>query len=119
MWSTHDYSLLTATSLNHSVHQAAWDPLTAYELTTVGAGIRFWLLEEDRRAKTCALKVLLDPVCMCWELLLCQVHEPELPVSLREACPDNVQFTSLSYGPDSLLYIATDSGELIGSLYIY
>ena len=57
VWSTHDYSLLTATTLDHPVHQAGWDPHTAYELTSVGGGLRFWLVEEDRSRRTCELKV--------------------------------------------------------------
>ncbi len=57
VWSTCDYSLLSATALHHhTVHQAAWDPLTAYELATVGTGLKFWLVEEDK-TRNWALKV--------------------------------------------------------------
>lgn len=57
VWSTHDYSLLSATSVDHAIHRAVWDPHTAYEFTSVGAGLRFWLVKEDRGGRTCELKV--------------------------------------------------------------
>ena len=57
VWSSHDYSLLSATTLNQPIHEARWDPHVAYEFTSVGAGLRFWLVEEDRGGRTCELKV--------------------------------------------------------------
>lgn len=62
LWSALDYSLLCATSLSHPLHTHHWDPYTAYEFTTVGAGqegggVSFWMLEEDMGGKKCQLKV--------------------------------------------------------------
>lgn len=59
VWSTHNYSLLSATTLDHSVHEAKWDPFVAYEFASVGTNIKFWLVEEDGGGKTCELKVCL------------------------------------------------------------
>ena len=52
VWSAHDYSLLVATNLEHTVNDVRWDPFTAYEFTTVGAGhcVSFWMIEEDQQA---------------------------------------------------------------------
>ena len=64
MWSTHNYSLLSATTLDHPVHEAKWDPYVAYEFTSVGTNIKFWLVEEDSGGKTCELKVC-GGLCFC------------------------------------------------------
>ena len=59
IWSSVDYSLLTATNLSLAAHELRWDPSTAYEFTTVGAGgsVIFWLLEEEPGGRGCKLKV--------------------------------------------------------------
>ena len=59
MWSSDDYSLLTATNLSQAAHELQWDPSTAYEFATVGAGgsVIFWLLEEELGGRGCKLKV--------------------------------------------------------------
>ena len=58
VWSTRDYSLLSVTAPSSPVHDACWDPFTAYELATVGAGghVAFWLLEQ-KRGREIELKV--------------------------------------------------------------
>ena len=51
VWSGGDFALLASSHLPWPVHELCWDPFTAYEFTTVGAGpsICFWLLmvEDD------------------------------------------------------------------------
>ena len=64
LWSAWDYSLLAATSCPHPIHAHCWDPHTAYEFVTAGAGesgggVCFWMVEEDMGGKKCQLKV-------CW-----------------------------------------------------
>ena len=62
LWSSRDYSLLAATSLSYPVHAHCWDPHTAYEFATVGAGqngggVCFWMVEEVMGGKECQFKV--------------------------------------------------------------
>ena len=60
VWSTTEYSLLTATSLSHSVNELCWDPSVAYKFATAGSEGRLclWLLEEGGgRGRECELKV--------------------------------------------------------------
>lgn len=59
LWSSQDYSLLTASTLASAVHEVQWDPYTAYEFTAVGAkaSISFWVVEEEMREGRYQMKV--------------------------------------------------------------
>ena len=59
LWSSQDYSLLTASTLTSAVHEVQWDPYTAYEFTAVGAkaSISFWVVEEEMREGRYQMKV--------------------------------------------------------------
>ena len=117
-----DYSLLGATSLSAPIHAHSWDPYTAYEFATVGAGqggggagggVSFWMLEEDMGGKKCQLKVVkIDEVTLSVTACL-QVHSPSLPEALLEtepSPPGALEFTSVCHGNQPMLFVGSSNG---------
>ncbi|EDV28238.1 uncharacterized protein TRIADDRAFT_20616 [Trichoplax adhaerens] len=82
VWSTNDHSVLAATQLTEPIHDLCWDPYTVNEFSSVGANgkIKFWLLDETNYT-----------------------------ISLNKS-NNCVDFTSVGYAGDSILYAATNSG---------
>uniref|UniRef100_A0A8C3RUN9 WD repeat-containing protein 90 n=1 Tax=Chelydra serpentina TaxID=8475 RepID=A0A8C3RUN9_CHESE len=90
LWNTHTYDLMSSTHFLESVHEVAFNPLSAGELACVGRGaVTFWLIEQ--RGADISLKV----------------H--------RAAIPDMVglvELTSLCYSTNYLLYSGTNTGQI-------
>ncbi|XP_064594375.1 WD repeat-containing protein 90-like isoform X2 [Liolophura sinensis] len=100
VWSTYDYTVLTQSTAAKPIHEVRWDPYTANEFASVGAGgnLLFWLLDET------SPNVSLN------------VHEARVPSDLLRshvtASPFVTDFTSLEYAGGSVLYVATSSGRV-------
>ncbi|CAI8047359.1 WD repeat-containing protein 90 [Geodia barretti] len=95
VWSTYDYSLGVATSLSLPAHHLLWDPHTAYEFVSVGAGMSlcFWILEEGTGTHTL------------------KVHEAEIPSDLVQGKEKSeVDFTAACYGQNNRLFIGSSIG---------
>ncbi|XP_077979468.1 WD repeat-containing protein 90-like [Glandiceps talaboti] len=99
VWNTIDYSVIAASKTAVPVHELHWDPYSASEFVSVGSKgtVLFWLLDETHQK--CSLNV----------------HEPDVPEELldtKHMVISEMEFTSLEYGGDSILYVGTNTGVL-------
>ncbi|XP_035694518.1 WD repeat-containing protein 90-like [Branchiostoma floridae] len=97
LWSTFDYSLLTATKTSLPIHDLGWDPFNANEFTSIGqaGSIFFWLVDETNN------KTVLN------------VHEADVPKEILQplsVVPTPVDFTALCYSADNILYVGGSNG---------
>ncbi|XP_069875939.1 WD repeat-containing protein 90-like isoform X1 [Dipodomys merriami] len=89
LWSTDTYELLSSTRLPEPVHDVAFSPWDAGELTCVGAGAVTWLLHQHGADSSL------------------QVHRHPVPEEVGVA-----ELTSLCYGAAPLLYCGSCSGQV-------
>jgi hypothetical protein len=96
VWSTYNLTIIAnIDTLKNSIHDMSWDPSKCNEFVTCGQHqtLNFWILEEKPQNS------------------ILKVHECEVPSAIKEQHDnEDFEFSSISYGSDSLIFAATTCG---------